>query len=399
MTDQFYEAIRDVLSHLYDYAYLQEHPLALALDPEGRMQARERMRLLRSIVLEGIDQLAPEADLPESSPRPRCHRVLVLHYVDRLTIPQVSYELAVSERQVYRDLRQAESDLANLLWPRFHDDRAGCHAVLPGSPRGEIAAAEASRLPREITVVSISDLVRDVVAVLAQLAQQRQVRLVLSGLDEAGSLRTERQIIYQMMLCVVSQAIQRAQPGTSVEVTADRGADGMTLVTRYMPAGDAGQFPEVAEEFVDRLGGDCSLETMIDGTVALRTWLPDQQARVVLVIDDNEGVVELFRRYLEGEGFRVVGARTGRQGLLLAESIQPSVIVLDVLMPEEDGWAVLRQLVAEDSCRQTPVVICSVIDDRELALSLGATAFLAKPVSRLQLLEKVIQCQEMCPPR
>jgi len=205
--------------------------------------------------------------------------------------------------------------------------------------------------------------------------------------------------MYQMMLCVVSQAVQRAQADTSVEVRANRCAEGIALVARYLPTGDAGEFPEVAKEFVGRLGGQCSTEAMADGAVALRMWFPDEKARVVLVIDDNEGVHELFRRYLEGEQYRVVTARSGREGVSLAESVRPDVIVLDVLMPEEDGWATLRHLVADDSTREIPVVICSVIDDRELAISLGATAFLAKPVSRRQLLEKVTQCQEMRPLR
>ena len=106
----------------------------------------------------------------------------------------------------------------------------------------------------------------------------------------------------------------------------------------------------------------------------------------MLVIDDNAGLVELFGRYLEGEPFRLLGAQNGAQGLRLVEQQQPTMVILDVMMPEQDGWETLQHLKHSEETRRIPVIVCSVLDDPELAFSLGASEFLAKPVSREALL-------------
>lgn len=115
--------------------------------------------------------------------------------------------------------------------------------------------------------------------------------------------------------------------------------------------------------------------------------------RTLLVIDDSEGLAELFRRYLTGEDYRLVGAQDVIQGLRLAEEHSPDVIVLDVMMPQQDGWEVLQLLRNRQRTRYIPVLVCSVIDDPELAFSLGAAEFLAKPVKREQLLTALEQCR------
>lgn len=394
MPDEFTDAVREVLVHLYDYSYLQEHRLAYSVAGEQGRQPRERMRLLRSILLEGIEKLKPPADLPDDSPRPRCYRALVLRYVDRLSIPQISHELAVSERQIYRDLRQAESDLATLLWARFRKDQGDRQVSVPGSSKSELLA-EVSRLPYEISAINVGDLMEEVVAMLERLVQQRDVKVDLVGINDVDSIKTERQVAYHALLSVMSHAVQHAQRGTTVKTSAQIEADGVAFAVRYLPIEESrGEFPEVAEELIERLGGDCALEIDVHDAIVLGVKLPARNPPVVLVIDDNEDMVELYRRYLGSEQYRLVGALSGQQGVSLAETMQPDIIILDVLMPEEDGWAVLRHLVANETTREVPVIICSVLDDRELALSLGAAAFLPKPVSRLQLLEKVRRYQK-----
>ena len=102
----------------------------------------------------------------------------------------------------------------------------------------------------------------------------------------------------------------------------------------------------------------------------------------VLIVDDNAGLVDLLQRYLADQPYRVMTATGGREGLRLAREAAPSVIVLDVMMPEMDGWEILQRLRTYPDTAQTPVIICSAVGEPELAQSLGATAFLQKPVRR-----------------
>jgi len=105
----------------------------------------------------------------------------------------------------------------------------------------------------------------------------------------------------------------------------------------------------------------------------------------VLVIDDDATVRELLMRYLGREGFMVVTAATGQEGLRLARELQPTVITLDVMMPEMDGWSVLSQLKADDATSDIPVIMLTMVADRSMGYALGATDYLSKPVDRAKL--------------
>jgi CheY-like chemotaxis protein len=111
----------------------------------------------------------------------------------------------------------------------------------------------------------------------------------------------------------------------------------------------------------------------------------------VLVVDDNQGLVELLDRYLTGHACQVLAASSGQEGLRLARQVLPDAIVLDVMMPEMDGWELLQRLRAHELTAATPIIVCSVFDDPELAYSLGASLFLAKPVKRAEILAALRQ--------
>ena len=106
----------------------------------------------------------------------------------------------------------------------------------------------------------------------------------------------------------------------------------------------------------------------------------------MLVVDDNPDVEIVFRRYLEGAGCEVVSARNGADGFRLAQETRPAAITLDVMMTALDGWETLQLLKNHPDTRDTPVIICSVLREEELARFLRAAEILPKPVERLALL-------------
>jgi len=111
----------------------------------------------------------------------------------------------------------------------------------------------------------------------------------------------------------------------------------------------------------------------------------------VLVIDDDNVVHDLMTRILSREGFNVVAAHNGDEGLLLARQIKPNIIILDVMMPTLDGWAVLSKLKADEELNQIPVVMLSMVDNQSLGFALGATDYLTKPVEREKLISVLRQ--------
>jgi adenylate cyclase len=108
-------------------------------------------------------------------------------------------------------------------------------------------------------------------------------------------------------------------------------------------------------------------------------------ADTVLVIDDELAVRDLIQRFLMKEGFRVVLASNGRDGLQLAKAIRPDAVTLDVLMPGMDGWAVLTAMKTDPEIRDIPVIMTTVVDDMSVGYALGAAEYLIKPIDRDRL--------------
>ena len=106
----------------------------------------------------------------------------------------------------------------------------------------------------------------------------------------------------------------------------------------------------------------------------------------VLVIDDDPTVHDLMRRHLGKNGFNVATAATGQRGLELARELKPQVITLDVMMPEMDGWSVLTALKEDEALAEIPVIMVTIVDDEHMAVTLGATDYVTKPVDWDRLL-------------
>jgi CheY-like chemotaxis protein len=165
--------------------------------------------------------------------------------------------------------------------------------------------------------------------------------------------------------------------------------------------GGTGLGVPLSREFVRMHGGDMWIQESIVGkgttfSFSLPIGGPDAavgepggppDAQTILAVDDDEGVITLFRRYLEDEGYRVFGLTKGERVVEEAKRLKPYAITLDVMMPEEDGWSVIRRLKADPETRDIPVIICSILSDRDKGLSMGVADYLVKPISEHDLLD------------
>jgi signal transduction histidine kinase/CheY-like chemotaxis protein len=105
----------------------------------------------------------------------------------------------------------------------------------------------------------------------------------------------------------------------------------------------------------------------------------------ILVIDDDASVRDLMSRFLSKLGFHVVAAAGGEEGLRLARQVRPLVITLDVVMPECDGWTVLKKLKSDPTLAEIPVIMVTIVDNEAMGIDLGASNYLIKPVDRDRL--------------
>ncbi len=106
---------------------------------------------------------------------------------------------------------------------------------------------------------------------------------------------------------------------------------------------------------------------------------------LILVVDDDATVREIVTRHLERAGFAVVAARGGQEGLRLARELRPAAVTLDIMMPDLDGWTVLAAIKGDPALASIPVVLMSMVDQKNRGYALGAADYLVKPVDRGKL--------------
>ncbi|MBM3189654.1 MAG: response regulator [Chloroflexi bacterium] len=121
------------------------------------------------------------------------------------------------------------------------------------------------------------------------------------------------------------------------------------------------------------------------GALVLTTAFPTLERTPVLAIEDNADTVRLLDRFLANTRFSLYSASGIDQALSLALSIAPQAIILDVVMPQVDGWESLQRLRHHPATQAVPVLVCTILPEEELALSLGAAAYVHKPFTREEL--------------
>ena len=285
----------------------------------------------------------------------------------------------------------------------------------------DLSKIEADRMTTFAEDVDVEVLVRDVVSTVGSLVQQKNNEIVLELAAGLGTMRTDQVKLRQCLFNLVSNAAKFTEDGritlrvarTESEIVfsvADSGI-GMTpeqlekLFERFTQAdvsttrrfGGTGLGLALTRAFCRLLGGDVTVaSTYGEGstfTIRLPTEMPEQAdeeeeapvqsvsgQHLVLVIDDDAAQRDLLGRFLEREGFAVRTASDGKLGIELARTLHPRAILLDVMMPQMDGWSVLRALKADPVLAAIPVVMVTFVDEPGLGASLGAADTVPKPV-------------------
>jgi signal transduction histidine kinase/CheY-like chemotaxis protein len=169
-------------------------------------------------------------------------------------------------------------------------------------------------------------------------------------------------------LAITHRFVQLMKGRISVESEPGKGS----IFSVELPAHVVGEAPEPA-----RPGGINDTATSFPE--------PKKHQDTILVIDDDAAVRELMSRFLAKLNFRVVAAANGEEGLRLAKQVDPLVITLDVVMPDCDGWTVLKKIKADPFLAEIPVIMVTIVDNEAMGIELGATNYLIKPVDRDRL--------------
>jgi CheY-like chemotaxis protein/two-component sensor histidine kinase len=286
-------------------------------------------------------------------------------------------------------------------------------------------------------------LVEEVAATVAPLVDRKANSLDVRIAADTGLMRADQVKVRQVLLNLLSNASKFTEQGMialTVDARAGESGDEVTFCVRdtgigmtpdqmsrlfqaFAQAdaatsakyGGTGLGLAITRHFCELMGGDVTVESEPGTGSTFTIRLPDRPpshddvaadvddvaaatrteaarsaddgvvAPLVLIIDDDGAARDLVSRHLAREGFRVETAADGETGLRRARELMPDVITLDVLMPGLDGWTVLQRLKSDPALAGIPVVMISVLDEKPLGFSLGATGYLTKPVERQAL--------------
>ena len=405
--DMFVREVKDALVNLYDPIHLQTHPLVelLALQSSPGETAGES---LRKLLWSTIESLRPAVSIPLMRPEWLNYRLLWLHYVQSFSQQKVCGELGLSQRSFYRRQREALAAVASILWEKqLREERADEGAE---DTRGEedarqgpdllpheLARDEALRLAHQARrqAVDLCAILDGAVKTLLPLAEQRGIRLRIDCPPSLPVAYGDPALFHQIILNVLTEGFELIS-GRTLMLAVRLGEN----ETHWQLLGlDASKAPEqdveqlvglmVSRALLDVYGGRLWLERGEQAGFSLAFTVPFAKPMTILIIDDDINTVALYRRYLQGQQYIVRSARNRQEVSVQLGEAKPDVILLDVLMPQEDGWKLLQRLKTLPETESVPVVICSVLSQPGLALSLGAAKVLQKPIEERVLLETV----------
>ena len=354
-------------------------------------------------------------------------------------LANMSHELRTPLNAIIGYSEMLQEDAADLGADQLTDDlqkinAAGKHLLELINAVLDLSKIEAGKMELYLETFDVATLVRDIAAVIQPLAAKNSNRLDVRCPDAIGPMHADLTKVRQALFNLLSNACKFTERGTVSLAVAREAADGQEWVTFGVSDTGIGMSPEqlaklfeaftqadaattrryggtglglaLSRRLCRMMGGDVTAESEAGRGSTFTIRLPAQVIETVeeppaaavpatdgpvaavgtvLVIDDEPAVRDLMQRFLGKEGFRVVTAASGEEGLRQARELRPDAITLDVMMPGLDGWAVLSALKADTDLADIPVVMLTIVDDKNLGYALGASDYLTKPIDRDRL--------------
>ncbi|MGI0493311.1 CHASE4 domain-containing protein [Alkalinema pantanalense CENA528] len=297
----------------------------------------------------------------------------------------------------------------------------------------DISKIEAGKMDLYLEKFPVLTLVQSVVETIQPLLQQNHNTLVTHLAPNLGEMNADTMKVRQILYNLLSNACKFTHNGT-IGLTVEPLSESKNLCFRVTDSGigmsdaqieqlfqafsqaDAsttrkyggtGLGLAITQHFCTMMGGSITVESTLDEGSTFTVLLPQQVSPVeigsprfsslprpqfkaqnlplLLAIDDDPTFHELIRRQLADYPLQIISAMTAKEGIEIAKTLQPQVITLDVMMPNQDGWSVLMTLKQDPELSKIPVIMTTIVENIRLGYSLGATDYLLKPISRERL--------------
>lgn len=395
--ETFIENLRDALKNLYNYEYLRTSPLTEIFKVQDRFDSS---RTLQQILIDGVNTFKPSPEEPDQSHAWRVFDSLFCCYVQQLKQQIVADQLSISPRQLRREQRMALESLADYLWDEYN---LGADKP-PQNTSVQEPQFDNPELAKELGWVqelqfshptSFASVLNSAIDVIKPISRERNVTIQNQVTADLPSLAIHEVVLTQILVNLISAAVNRASEGV-VEISAEAknwvvDVNIQTPQKNPTPSLKKGANIALAIELSKLSSIELGFTESDAVAFCANLLLPIQEQIPVLLIDDNEDALELFHRYTAGSRYRLISTQDPNEVIDLVGKTKPQLIVLDIMMPETNGWTVLGMLKNHPLTTQIPVMICTILPQKELALSLGASGFINKPINRQDFLAALNQ--------
>ena len=400
---EFVSHLREDLFHLYDPERLRQSPLAVLFGVAKRF---DTAMALQRLLIDAINSLEPSAYEPHPSPAWQIYEPLYYRYVEQLSPDEVADQLAISVRHLRRKQQTAVEALADVLWEHYHLEEIIAEDNNKQTPDGQPdpASSDVSKelaWVREMAFNSSSNLNQTFLSLLnlaKKLADSQNVLLDIVLDDGLPELAVDAVALRQIILNLLQVAIPRAV-GQRIRISGKR-LNWEVEVRIQCPEGPPNYKPVPNDESAN-LNMAKNLASLsgckLDLSVTARSFdttltIPFLEQIPILVIDDNVDALQMLSRYASSSRYHLITSHETDKALALAELHHPKAIVLDIMMPGVDGWELFQRLRQHPPTADIPIIVCTILAQKDLALLLGATEFLRKPISRHTFLSALDHC-------
>ena len=315
--------------------------------------------------------------------------LLTKRYVDSLSTQEIARQLSLSERQLRRYMSKAIRAFSLILWDRIS-------ASSPNKSADSVDHASPPAFVIDTEEVDLQELVHGVISLLSSRFQEEQITVQFETNQPALQVESDRVILRQILIGLVNKLLQSHIHDLTFSICLENNQPCLTLSSDSYDAEPLGisSLVEEKEESIFYWSKELHISIienyqLENKSMILQLHFSSPEQKTILIVDDQEPALRMFTRYLSRTNFKIVGLTKATKVLMKAKELLPALILLDIMMPKVDGWELFQSLKLDEQTKHIPVIICSAWGEPELAKSLGATAFLRKPVTQRELLDTI----------
>ena len=400
LRSDFFAVLHKTLINLYDPLELRNSPLIADLI---RQPVADPTVELKKILHEAITSLMPDDQTPPTVTAWRVYELLNYRFIEYLSQKETSKSLSVSLRTVQRLEPEAIQILANGIAGLYDIDLVDELDPPPGGEAGPLNPSQLDVTSQEYrylkaypsNLTNLNSVLAELADFVQKLNRASTKTIEIQTAQESIMTFTKPALLRQALLTIISGLSNRLRAGKILMALKKEYRFAVIEITAQGPTTPLEQAPNLVEFFaamqplVQISGG--TLESANDQADVLCFFLrfPLQKQYNLLVVDDNADAIRLVQKYLEGTPYTVSGIQQSSRVMAAIEQDKPDLVIMDVMLPERDGWLLLGQIRQLPTQAKTPVIISTILPQEFLADPLGANGFLRKPFTPQELQQVV----------